>query len=183
MMNDEVRTASGTALDSRHLGPLSVALASSMELKTPHLSTETTLNRTAWIDDGLCPMMTSSLTTYDTLLAFLALIGAYFIYRTLTSPNIPYPPGPRPHPFIGNLLDVPAQYQERAFADLSKLYGMSSHWRHNEAKLIGLGDVIHLRIFTRDLVILSSFKDVQELLEKRSAIYSSRPRLVVYSEM
>ena len=72
-------------------------------------------------------MMVPSLAMYDTLLAFLALIGAYLIYRTLTPPNIPYPPGPRPYPFIGNLLDVPTSYQEKAFADLAKIYGMSSH--------------------------------------------------------
>jgi hypothetical protein len=73
-------------------------------------------------------MMVPSLTMYDTLLAFITLIGAYLIYQTLTSPNAPFPPGPRPYPFIGNLPDVPALYQERAFADLAKIYGMSSHW-------------------------------------------------------
>ena len=54
---------------------------------------------------------------------------------------------------------------------------------HSEVKLIRLGDVIHLRIFTRDLIILSSFEGAQELLEKRSAIYSSRPRFVLCSDM
>ena len=71
--------------------------------------------------------MASSLTMYDTLLAFFALIGAYLIYRIFISPNAPYPPGPRAYPFIGNLLDVPTSYQERAFADLAKIYGMSLH--------------------------------------------------------
>ena len=46
-----------------------------------------------------------------------------------------------------------------------------------------LGNVVHLRIFTRNVVILSSFEDAQELLEKRSAIYSSRSRFVLHSEM
>ena len=55
--------------------------------------------------------------------------------------------------------------------------------RHSEVRLIGPGDVVHLRIFTRNLVILSSVEHVQELLEKRSAIYSSRPRFVLHSEM
>ena len=49
--------------------------------------------------------------------------------------------------------------------------------------LIVLGDVMHLRVFTKHLIVLSSFEDVQELLEKRSTIYSSRPRFVLYSEM
>lgn len=42
---------------------------------------------------------------------------------------------------------------------------------------------MHLRVFMKDLIILSSFEDAQELLEKRSAIYSSRPRFVLYTEM
>ena len=42
---------------------------------------------------------------------------------------------------------------------------------------------MHLRVFNKDLLILSSFEDAQELLEKRSAIYSSRPRFVLYTEM
>jgi hypothetical protein len=145
---------------------------------TPQASFETVINRTSCTS----PVMALSLTMYDTLLAFLPLIGAYLIYRSLTSPNVSYPPGPRPYPFIGNLPDVPTSYQERAFADLAKIYGMSS-FRHSLAKLIGLGNVVHLRIFTKNLVILSSFEDAQELLEKRSAIYSSRSRFVLHAEM
>ena len=71
--------------------------------------------------------MAPSLTMYDSLLAFLALLVGYLVYQTFTSPNAPYPPGPRPYPFIGNLLNVPSSYQERAFADLAKIYGMLSH--------------------------------------------------------
>ena len=69
-------------------------------------------------------MMNPSLTMYETLLACLSLVVAYLIYRALNSPNTPYPPGPRPYPFIGNLLDVPTSYQERAFVNLAKIYGM-----------------------------------------------------------
>ena len=42
---------------------------------------------------------------------------------------------------------------------------------------------MHLRVFNKHLVILSSFEDAQELLEKRSAIYCSRPRFVMYREL
>ena len=73
-------------------------------------------------------MMSPSLAMYyDTLLACLSLVVAYLIYRALASPNTPYPPGPRPYPFIRNLLDVPTSYQERAFVKLAKIYGMSNH--------------------------------------------------------
>ena len=65
---------------------------------------------------------------YDTLLVCLTSVVAYLIYRALTSTNTRYPPGPRSYPFIGNIPDVPTSYQERAFADLAKIYGMSSDW-------------------------------------------------------
>jgi hypothetical protein len=55
-----------------------------------------------------------------------ALLVVYLIYRTLTSRKAPYPPGPRPYPFIGNILDVPTTFQEKAFADLAKKYGQLS---------------------------------------------------------
>ena len=69
--------------------------------------------------------MAPSLTMFDTSLACVALVVAYLAYRKLTSPNASYPPGPRPYPLIGNLLDVPPSYQERAFANLAKIFGMS----------------------------------------------------------
>ena len=72
-------------------------------------------------------MVTPFLTMYETLLACLSLVVSYLIYRAFNSPNTPYPPGPRPYPFIGNLLDVPTSYQERAFVDLAKIYGMFYH--------------------------------------------------------
>ena len=72
-------------------------------------------------------MMAPSITMCDILLACIALIVVYLIYQKLISPNAPHPPGPRPYPFIGNFLDVPILYQERAFANLAKIYGMLSH--------------------------------------------------------
>ena len=61
----------------------------------------------------------------------------------LTSPNVTYPPGPQPYPFIGNLLDIPILYQERAFANLAKIYGISSYntngSRHLTNRIRGCG--------------------------------------------
>jgi len=40
-----------------------------------------------------------------------------------------------------------------------------------------------VRIFGQPLVVLNSFEAARDLLEKRGAIYSGRPRLVLFSEM
>jgi hypothetical protein len=42
---------------------------------------------------------------------------------------------------------------------------------------------MHVSIFGKDFIILSTFEDARELMGKRSAIYSSRPRFVLLTEM
>ena len=46
-----------------------------------------------------------------------------------------------------------------------------------------IGDVMHLSIFGKDFIILSTFKAARDLMDKRSALYSDRPRLVLLVEM
>ena len=45
------------------------------------------------------------------------------------------------------------------------------------------GDVMHFSAFGRSVVVLNSKTAVFDLLEKRSAIYSDRPRSVLAGEM
>ncbi len=42
---------------------------------------------------------------------------------------------------------------------------------------------MHMRVFSRHFIMLNSAKVAFDLLEKRSAIYSSRPRLVMAGEL
>jgi len=97
----------------------------------------------------------------------LIFTGVYLAYRAFISSKLDYPPGPRPYPIIGNALDIPLRFPEVAFARLSDKYG----------------DVMHLSVFGKDFIILSTFEDTRELMDKRSAIYSDRPRFVSLVEM
>ena len=38
--------------------------------------------------------------------------------------GLPYPPGPRPLPLIGNVLDIPKEFSWLSYTQLSKKYGM-----------------------------------------------------------
>lgn len=45
------------------------------------------------------------------------------------------------------------------------------------------GDVVYFEIFRTPAIVLNSFEVARDLLDKRSAIYSDRPRLVLLMEM
>lgn len=45
------------------------------------------------------------------------------------------------------------------------------------------GDVVYIEIFRTPAIVLNSFEAARDLLDKRSAIYSDRPRLVLLMEM
>ncbi|EMD40149.1 hypothetical protein CERSUDRAFT_63625 [Gelatoporia subvermispora B] len=72
--------------------------------------------------------------------------------------NLPFPPGPKPIPLIGNALDVPSEYAWRTYAQWTDKYG----------------DIICTRLFGNTVIILNSLGAVTDLLEKRSTNYSDR---------
>ena len=101
-----------------------------------------------------------------------------------------YPPGPPPDPILGNARQlVKIDNQERAFAGWERAYGQSSspplHVVHSADLSLSLskGDVNYLSVFNKSILILNSFSAARDLLEKRGAIYSSRPTLVMLCEM
>ncbi|KAG7087715.1 hypothetical protein E1B28_013662 [Marasmius oreades] len=77
------------------------------------------------------------------------------------------PPGPTSLPLIGNLLQIPSNSPEHVFRNWFAVYG----------------DVVFFRIFHQPTVLLNTFEAAQDLLEKRGAIYSDRPRFVLFSEL
>ena len=38
--------------------------------------------------------------------------------------RLPYPPGPRPLPLVGNLFDIPKEFSWLSYVELSKKHGM-----------------------------------------------------------
>ncbi|OSD03860.1 cytochrome P450 [Trametes coccinea BRFM310] len=77
------------------------------------------------------------------------------------------PPGPAGISFFGSALQLPATFQERTFARWGKTYG----------------DVVYVKFFNRPTLILNSVEAARDLLDKRSAKYSDRPRMVLFTEM
>ena len=49
--------------------------------------------------------------------------------------------------------------------------------------MFAAGDVMYLNILGQPMIVLSSEKVARDLADKRSGIYSDRPRFVLYSEL
>jgi len=69
--------------------------------------------------------------TYPTFLvnffaALLFLVAFRAIRDYQRRGGLPYPPGPRPLPIIGNLLDIPGQFSWLAYTNFSKIHGNHS---------------------------------------------------------
>ncbi|KLO18912.1 cytochrome P450 oxidoreductase OrdA-like protein [Schizopora paradoxa] len=97
----------------------------------------------------------------------LGALAAYFLRKLAEKPRRALPPGPRPYPIIGNLLDVAVGRAWLKYLLFKEKYG----------------PITCLKVFGMNIMILNSLDDAIELFDKRSAIYSDRPRLVFGGEM
>ncbi|KAH9174424.1 cytochrome P450 [Lactarius sanguifluus] len=95
----------------------------------------------------------------DIIMASLFLYLSFAFRDHRRRRGLPYPPGPKPWPIIGNLLDSPKQSPWVAYAEMSKQHG----------------DILYLQVFGQSVVVLCSPSVVKDLFEKRGDIYSDRP--------
>ncbi|KAF5375444.1 hypothetical protein D9615_007975 [Tricholomella constricta] len=97
-----------------------------------------------------------------------ALVTAIFcVYQLLTARRPHFPPGPKGSPFIGNLLQMGGDHTEMLFKEWAARFG----------------DIVYIQVLNQPMVILSDLQATRDLLEKRSSIYSDRPRFVLFSEL
>jgi hypothetical protein len=109
---------------------------------------------------------THSITPY-----LVGVLGAAFVLGWLTRRNnrngIPLPPGPKPLPLIGNLLDMPKEKDWETYRSWNERYG----------------DIVYVEALGSKMVVLSSMAVINELFERRSSIYSDRPSTVMLVEL
>ncbi|EEA29076.1 hypothetical protein TMatcc_002549 [Talaromyces marneffei ATCC 18224] len=100
-------------------------------------------------------------------------LSLFFIYKILAQfkhiRRPPLPPGPKPKFLVGNLGDLPPPGQPEW-----------NHWLQHKDAYGGLSSVT---IMGQTLVIVHDVRLAFELLEKRSAKHSSRPKQVFAGEM
>lgn len=96
----------------------------------------------------------------------LPTVGLCLLLFWLTRRGKRLPPGPSPLPVIGNLHQAPQINPWRVYQQWTKQYG----------------PIFRLQYGLNTVIILGTYEAAHELLDKRSNIYSSRPRSVMGSE-
>jgi hypothetical protein len=119
------------------------------------------------------------LVSFFSALLFLASIWVIHAHRR--HGGLPYPPGPRPLPILGNLLDVPKDFSWLAYTRLSKTYGRNITLFCRTLFLTAIpGDIISFRVFGKIIIVLNSTKVAKDLLEKNGSIYYDRPAIPIH---
>ncbi|KAF7350121.1 Cytochrome P450 [Mycena venus] len=92
----------------------------------------------------------------------------YGLFSRRNRSSLPLPPGPKKLPLVGNVFDIPASHPWETYMAWSKEYDT---------------DIIHLNLAGTSVIVLSSLRASEALLEKRSSIYSDRARLPMLMEL
>uniref|UniRef100_A0A0W0G830 Putative OrdA protein n=1 Tax=Moniliophthora roreri TaxID=221103 RepID=A0A0W0G830_MONRR len=80
--------------------------------------------------------------------------------------NPALPPGPSPLPLLGNVFDMPSGQEWLTFAEWGRKYG----------------GICSVTLMGQPMIIINS-ADIMAELDKKSAIYSDRPRLEMGGEL
>lgn len=112
------------------------------------------------------------------ILASVVLFFAYsYVQDKMRNPaGLPYPPGPKGYPIIGNLFDIPNAFIYKRFHKMSREL---SEYRDlllclSDESLRVDSDIIHLQVFSFHLIVCNTKSVADDLLDKRSYIYSDR---------
>ncbi|KAF8259817.1 cytochrome P450 [Lactarius quietus] len=123
---------------------------------------------------------------------FIVTVILFFAYsyvqdKRRNPAGLPYPPGPKGYPIIGNLFDIPNAFIYKRFREMSR--ELSGYPLHRYFSIFSDespradSDIIHLQVFTFHLIVCNSKGVADDLLDKRSSIYSDRPRMPMMVEL
>ncbi|KAG8927136.1 hypothetical protein FRC02_008436 [Tulasnella sp. 418] len=88
---------------------------------------------------------------------------AYALFRRKEHP-LPLPPGPAPFPFLGNVYDMPNEYEWLTYSKWGQTFG----------------PLIHIHLFGKPIIIINSYKIASDLLIRHS---TNRPKLTMAGEL
>ncbi|KAJ7146586.1 hypothetical protein C8R44DRAFT_563497, partial [Mycena epipterygia] len=100
------------------------------------------------------------------IVTIVATYAVFFYFATLPRRQrvTMLPPGPPRDPVIGHLRYMPSAQSALVFHKWAKKYG----------------DVMHLQVLGRSLIVLDTYQAAVDLLDKRGLNYSDRPKFSLY---
>ncbi|KAI0810998.1 cytochrome P450 [Irpex lacteus] len=98
--------------------------------------------------------------------AFFVLVIGTYLARGV-SRRLHTAPGPPRLPFLGNVLQIPAELQFLQYAKWAQKYG----------------PIFSLDVLGRHAVVLNTYKAAGDIFDRQSKIYNDRPRLIMASEI
>ncbi|KZT03231.1 cytochrome P450 [Laetiporus sulphureus 93-53] len=104
----------------------------------------------------------------DATILFLFLAIGIVVHALLKHKRLPLPPGPRGLPLLGNIYDVPTSKEWLAY----------EQWGRDQGS-----DVVYLNLCGNSVVIVNSIEAAYELFERRSSLYSDRPRMTMLNDL
>ncbi|RXW15358.1 hypothetical protein EST38_g10494 [Candolleomyces aberdarensis] len=104
----------------------------------------------------------------DLTLGLVAISLLYRLSKRRKRLNLPLPPGPKGAPLVGNLLQMPTEFEWKKYHEWCKEYNT---------------DVLYLNIAGTELIVLDTSQAATDLLETRSSLYSGRTRLPMINEL
>ncbi|KAI0027578.1 cytochrome P450 [Vararia minispora EC-137] len=93
------------------------------------------------------------------------LLAAYVAARYFSSPWRHLPPGPPGYPIIGSALEI--------FSDKQRFF----------EKCTAYGEVVYVNLAGQPAIIFNSLRTAADILDRRAATFSSRPRAIVTNEL
>ncbi|KAF7375513.1 putative monooxygenase [Mycena sanguinolenta] len=96
------------------------------------------------------------------ILAAAVMSAGYLFWKSAARKNN-VPPGPRRWPLIGSVLEIPQTCQWETFSKWAKTYG----------------SIVYVDALGQPMIVINSAKVANDLLDKRSSIYSDRPILMM----
>ncbi|KAI9147097.1 Cytochrome P450 monooxygenase aneD [Paramyrothecium foliicola] len=108
-----------------------------------------------------------ALSTASLVLGIAGLLVLYFISRRSRSSRLPLPPGPPTLPIIGNVHQAPKSHAWKQYTEWGREHG----------------PVIHLNMLGQHVIVLSTAQAAHDLLAKRGATFSDRPKMFVAQEL